>query len=98
MASLRVEQQHISESNRYFSERDLSHLRVIKRGALLTIVSGPEHDKVPHARLRRVSPQRWALEMPTHTGRWQPTGLTGTLQDSLRMLTDNFGWTLEPIY
>lgn len=43
------------------SDRGLTHLRVTKRGKALTIVSGPEHDPDPEARLvaaRSTPPQR----------------------------------------
>jgi hypothetical protein len=73
------------------------HLRARKHGDLVVIESGPDDDPIPHARLRRVTKQWWALEMPTHMGRWEKTGLRGPRLEILQMLVDDFGWTLTPI-
>ena len=76
---------------------DLAHLRVRRRGDVLTLESGPADDPVRHARFRRVSLRDWALEMATHTGRWKPTGVRGKLADVLDTLANDFGWALTPI-
>ena len=68
-----------------------------KRGDTLTLVSGPEHDPVAHARLRKVTRQWWTLEMPTHTGRWDKTGLRAPRTEVLQALVQQFPWTLTPI-
>ena len=78
-------------------EHGLSHLRVRRRAALLTLESGPEYERIPHARLRRVGVHRWQLEMATHTGRWQATPLRTSLEEAIEMLIYEFGWTLQPI-
>ena len=75
--------------------KGLSHLRVRKRGDLLTIVSGDADDVDTHARVRRVSVQYWRLEMPAGTT-WEPTPFHGPLREILATLADSFGWTLEP--
>ena len=69
-----------------------------KRGDLVVIESGPKDDPIPHARLRRVTKQWWTLEMPTHTGRWQKTGLRGQRLAVLQSLVDDFGWMLAPLH
>ena len=56
---------------RFLHERGYEHLRVRRRGSLLTIESGPVEDPVKHARLRRDSVHLWTLEMATHTGRFE---------------------------
>lgn len=76
---------------------ELAHLRARRRAALITIESGPEDDPVPHARLRRVSSNCWRLEMPTFSGRWEPTPFEGGLEDVLSMLVADFGWTLQRV-
>ncbi len=35
--------------------------------------------------------------MPTHTGRWQKTGLRAQRLAVLQTLVEDFGWTLAPI-
>jgi hypothetical protein len=51
----------------YFAKFDgLEHLRARERAELVIIESGPADDPIPHARLRRLAAQFWALEMSTH--------------------------------
>lgn len=76
---------------------DLRHLRVRRRGGVLTIESGPKGDPVSHARLRRVTKQWWTLEVATHTGDWQPTGLRCPMPELVRTLQQEFPWVLAPI-
>jgi hypothetical protein len=44
-----------------------------------------------------VTAQWWTLEMPTHTGRWEPTTFRAPLQQLLSTLVHDFPWTLTPI-
>lgn len=76
----------------------LQHLRVRHRGDTLILESGPENDAFAHARLRRLSATLWTIEMPSRSGRWDPTGLRGTVDNVVVALTEQFGWTLEPIH
>lgn len=81
----------------FLRQHGLEHLRVRKRGDTLTLLSGPDNDPIPHARLRRVSSQWWSLEMPTHTGRWDRTPLRAPRLAVLTALVEQFPWTLTPI-
>jgi hypothetical protein len=74
----------------------LDHLRVRRRLDLLTLESGPQHDPIPHARLRRLSVQRWTLECATHTGRWEKTGFDGTVKKLLDLLLSTLPWIVTP--
>jgi hypothetical protein len=76
------------------AKRDLRHLRVRRRGDALTIESGPKGDAVAHARLRRVTKHLWTLEVATHMGDWQPSGLRSLLPDIVRHLEQQFPWVL----
>jgi hypothetical protein len=75
----------------------LKHLRVRARADVLTIESGPARDAHPHARLRRETVSLWRLEMPTHTSKWQPTPHRGLLDEVVRQLIEEYGWTLEAL-
>lgn len=82
----------------FLASRDgLAHLRVRHRADLVTIESGPATDPILHARLRRVTVHLWQLEMPTHTGRWQPTPIRALMDEVLETLVDAFPWTLTPL-
>lgn len=81
----------------FLHERGHEHVRARKRGAVITVESGPRKDPVRHARFRRDTVHLWLLEMPSHTERWQPTGIRGQLSELLTALVDNFPWTLTPI-
>lgn len=98
MPKLTAERFDVEGTVSFFARQGgLDHLRVRKHGDLLIIESGPDDDPIPHARLRRVTKQWWTLEMPTHTGRWEKTGLRGPRLQILQALVDDFGWTLTPI-
>lgn len=93
----RADRQHASDVEAFLRvEHGLTHLHVRHRADLVTIESGAEDDRVPHARLRRIGIDEWQLEMATHTSRWQPTPFTAPLRELLLMLVDEFGWTLQP--
>jgi hypothetical protein len=74
----------------------LSHLRVRRRGDLLTLESGPPEAPRRHARLRRVTVHLWRLEMPTSSSRWELTPFRDQLKVLLQMLVEQFPWTLAP--
>jgi len=74
----------------------LSHLRVRRRGDLLTLESGPAENPRRHARLRRVSVHLWRLEMPAASGRWDLTPFRDQLKILLDMLLHQFPWMLAP--
>lgn len=73
----------------------LGHLRVRRRGDLLTLESGPSEAPRRHARLRRVTVHLWRLEMPA-SNRWELTPFQDQLKALLQMLTEYFPWTLAP--
>lgn len=87
-----------AESVRAFFDdfEGLEHLRARQRGDVIVVESGPANDPIPHARLRRLSPQSWALDMATHTARWQPTPDRGPLLALLKCLVDEYPWILAP--
>ncbi len=47
----------------------LTHLRVRKRGKILTLESGPADAVVRHARMKRDTSHLWLLQMPTRGSR-----------------------------
>lgn len=97
MAKHQAQDGHLDTVEDYLHERGFHHVRARRRGAVVTAESGPKSDPVPHARFRRDAVHLWVLEMPTHTGRWQPTGLRGQLPELLEALVRDFPWTLTMI-
>ncbi len=82
----------------HFAETDgLGHLRARRRGRVVTLESGPKGEVVPHARFRRDTVHLWTLEMPTHSGRWEPTPLRDHFEVLLQTLKTQFPWTLAAI-
>lgn len=87
---------HIAEAF-FVQYPGLSHLRVRRRGDLLTLESGAGNDPLRHARLRRVTVHLWRLEMPVASGRrWNITPFRDQLGALLEMLVQKFPWTLAP--
>ena len=77
--------------------RGLDHLRVRKRGAVLTIESGPDEQPWPHARLKRDTVHLWTLDMAVRGGRWETTPFRGTMDELVAILVDDFPWTIAAI-
>jgi hypothetical protein len=98
MTKLQAQDEHAQMVRQAFAACDgLEHLRVRRRADLLVVESGEVDDPIPHARFRRLAGQVWVLEMATHTGRWQPSGERGLLEELAHMLIHDFGWTLTRI-
>ena len=98
MPKLVAEDAHLHQLRAAFAAYEgLDHLRLRRRADLVVVESGPADDPIPHARFRRVSARLWVLEMATHTGRWQPSGLQGALELLVETLVNDFGWTLTRI-
>lgn len=77
------------------ADRGFKHLRVRRRGPLLTIESGDKRDPIPHARLRRETVHLWRLEMPTQNG-WEPTPYRELMDRHVERLTTELAWALAP--
>ena len=98
MPKVLAEDGHVDQVTQTFATYDgLEHLRVRRRADLVVVESGPVDDSIPHARFRRVAAHIWVLEMATHAGRWQPSGVRGPLERLVETLIQDFGWTLSPI-
>jgi hypothetical protein len=93
----KVTEQDAVAAREYFDEFEgLEHLRLRARADLLVIESGPQNDRIPHARLRRLSAQTWRLEMATHTERWQRSPDQGPMRSLLQRLVHVYTWILAP--
>ena len=98
MPKLSVTEADVSAVEHWLRQHEnLNHIRVRKRGEMLILESGPAHDSVPHARLRRRELGIWALEMP-YRSRWEVTPFHDRAKEAvLDLLLENFGWTLMPL-
>jgi hypothetical protein len=96
MAKLTAEQHDADALESFLHQEGLTHLRVRRRGDLLTIESTPADDPIQHARLRRVTTQYWRLEMSARPKLWEPTPFRGARAEIQRLLVDSFPWMLEP--
>lgn len=95
MAKQRAEGSQAREVEQFLRRfPELHHLRVRRRGDLLTLESGPPRDPLRHARLRRDTVHLWRLEMATHTGRWEKTPFRDQLMTLLELLVSQFPWIL----
>jgi hypothetical protein len=98
MPKLLAEDSHVAHVTQALAAYEgLEHLRVRRRADLVVVESGHAADPVPHARFRRVAAHIWVLEMATHSGRWQPSGVRGALDRLVEALIHDFGWTLSRI-
>ena len=72
----------------------LNHLCVKRRGDSLTMVSSLSSDIEKHARLTHLGRDQWGLSLPRHTGRWERTPFTGTMEALVGTLQTDFSWYL----
>jgi hypothetical protein len=97
MARFQAQASDVYEVEVFFSRYpDLSHVRVRRRGELLTLESGPFDHPQHHARMRRMTVHLWRLEMPSGSNRWSATPFRDQLHVLLEMLIFQFPWTLAP--
>ena len=87
---------HAEELADDLADRGFPHLRVRRRGPLLTIESGDKHDVIAHARLRRDTVHLWRLEMPTPSGAWDPTPYRDLMDTHVERLVTELAWVLAP--
>jgi hypothetical protein len=97
MPTFKAENSQAQVVARALEDSGLSHLRARLHGSLIIIESGPQKVPYPRARLRRISVNLWALEMATHSGRWEKTPFRAPLAQLLELLIETFGWTLAPV-
>ena len=72
----------------------LSHLRVVRRGDSLSLVSGQGDEEQKHARLTSLGRNVWGLSLPRHTGRWERTPFVGPLDEIVDTLVRDLGFYL----
>ena len=71
----------------------LVHLAVVRRGALLTIVSEDNFGKETHFRLRRVTKQWWVPEVHQGLG-FVSTEIRGNISQVLDEILKKYSWLL----
>lgn len=98
MAKFPADEMHVWSVQDFIDEhKNLKHLRPRKRGDTIVLESGPKGDAIPHARVRRVTSQWWALELPDTNGRWGVVPLVrAPLREVLDTIRQEFAWTLTP--
>ena len=86
-----------SLQRRLHDKYGLTHIRVRKRGKVLTLESGSSDDPWRHARFRRDTVHLWLLEMPARGSKWERTPFRDTLDELTELLVTAFGWTVAPV-
>lgn len=75
----------------------LDHLQVRRHGASLVLYTRIGDVNINRARLTAISRTRWRLDMPIHTGRWQPTPYIGSLGETFKVLTGELAPFMMPL-
>lgn len=95
MPKPRVDLFDVSKIEELLRERDLAHLTARKHGTKLILESGPDDDRVPHARFTKDTVHLWLLDV--HAGRkWERTPYRARLDQLLDLIDDAFPWLLMP--
>lgn len=97
MARYHADRSHADKIEKYLHKRGFEHLRAYKRGAAVTVLSGPADDPVKHFRVRRDTVHLWCLDMADHRGRWERTPYRESLDVLLQRVVDSFPWVLSPV-
>ena len=97
MPRYHAEADHTRQIEQYLHQRGFCHLRAHKRGAAVTISSGPPDDPIKHFRVRRDTVHLWCLDMADHRGRWERTPYRDQLELLLQLVIDSFAWMLSPV-
>lgn len=95
MPKLSAEEHHRDDVEKSLHDAGATHLRVCRRGDMLTIESGST-TPFPHARLKRVAVSLWIIQMPAR-GAWQPTPFRGRLPELLATLLTELSPWLAPV-
>lgn len=94
----KVEQHALDDVARQLNDVDgLQHLRVRKRGMILTVESGHLDDPDPHFRLRSLDSSTWALEFPARGTKWEPTPYIDTAHNLVEVVVNDFPWMIQPL-
>ncbi|MFW5991808.1 MAG: hypothetical protein ACOCQN_01290 [Halanaerobiaceae bacterium] len=75
-------------------EKGFDHLYVNLMADHLIIYSKNETVKVNRARLSFIKKDDYQLSMADHNGRWEATPYTGSLDELLELLTNDFSFAL----
>lgn len=97
MGSLKAEDYHLDDVEEFLETRNLEHLRARRHGHAIVLESGPKGDSHLHARLHRITANRWQLDIADHRGRWEPTPYNDSIEPLLILLETQFPWTLAPV-
>ena len=77
-------------------ENGLKHLKVAKRGVNIVVYSEDETGgKENRCRFSYIKDGLYKLNMSNHTGKWERTPFEGTLEELLKMVIEQFPWTLS---
>lgn len=96
MPKLAAEDYHADDLADELADRGFPHLRVRRRGPVLTIESGKKPNVIPHARLRRDTVHLWILEMPTAGAKWETTPYRDIMDRHVERLVTELSWSLAP--
>jgi len=91
-----AEDYHADELADDLADHGFTHLRVRRRGAVLTIESGNKPNVVAHARLRRDTVHLWVLEVSTSEGGWEATPYRDLMDRQVERLVTELAWILAP--
>ncbi|MBX2803947.1 MAG: hypothetical protein KTR31_40095 [Myxococcales bacterium] len=85
----------VAKLERLLRQQNLDHLAVRKHGTKLILESGPDGDRIPHARFVKDTVHLWLVDV--HAGRrWERTPFRAQLGELLELLADAFPWLLVP--
>lgn len=76
-------------------KKDLTHLNSMSRGDHIIIYSQHEEEREYRCRFTYQGDHSFSFSMYNHNGQWESTPLTGTLEELLEIVDEEFNWVLE---
>ncbi len=73
-------------------EKGHTHLKVTTRASNIVIYSQHARDKENRCRFAKISGNTFSLHMADHKGKWEPTPFTGTIDELVELVSNQFGW------
>jgi len=73
------------------------HIRALRRGGEILLQSGLSTDPISHVRFRRLSSSLWNMHISTYSGEWEETPYSGSCEDLMYIIVQNFEWVLAKI-
>lgn len=76
---------------------NLTHLKVRVRKPHIALYMEHDDESQNCCRFTRLRGNQYGMSMADHTGRWEETPFTGTIEELLDLVVENFPWMINDL-